>query len=127
MTIKVLVVNDSATARGALRIALSDEKDIVIVGELSSGDTAVEEVVRLAPDVVLMDIVMPHADGYEVTRNILRARRIPILMISASVSPKDVAVALEALRSGEPFRSPGTDALADVTLLEGIYRNHLGL
>ena len=34
---------------------------------------------------------------------------------------------LEHVRSGEPFRSPGTDALADVTLLEGIYRNHLGL
>jgi predicted dehydrogenase len=34
---------------------------------------------------------------------------------------------LGALRSGEPFRSPGSDALADVTLLEGIYRKHLGL
>jgi predicted dehydrogenase len=34
---------------------------------------------------------------------------------------------LEQVRSGEPFRSPGSDALADVTLLEGIYRNHLGL
>ncbi len=34
---------------------------------------------------------------------------------------------LEALRSGEPFRSPGSDALADVTVLEAIYRNHLGL
>jgi predicted dehydrogenase len=34
---------------------------------------------------------------------------------------------LNAIRTGEPFRSPGTDALADVTLLEGIYRSHLGL
>jgi two-component system chemotaxis response regulator CheB len=100
MTIRILVVNDSATARAALRIALSDEKDLTIVGELSSGEKAVEAVGRLVPDVVLMDIVMPHADGYEVTRHILRARRIPILMISASVSAKDVAVALEALRSG---------------------------
>lgn len=100
MTIRVLVVNDSATARAALRVALGDEKDIEIVAELSSGERAVEEVARLAPDVVLMDIVMPHADGYEVTRQILRARRIPILMISASVSPQDVAVALDALRAG---------------------------
>jgi len=34
---------------------------------------------------------------------------------------------LEALRSGEPFRSPGTDARADVALLEGVYRNYVGL
>lgn len=100
MTIRVLVVNDSATARAALRVALGDEKDIEVVAELSSGERAVEEVERLAPDVVLMDIVMPHADGYAVTRKILRARRLPILMISASVSPQDVAVALDALRSG---------------------------
>lgn len=100
MSIRVLVVNDSATARMALRVALSDETDIEIVAELASGEKAVEEVVRLQPDVVLMDIVMPRADGYEVTRQILRARRTPILMVSASVSPKDVAVALEALRAG---------------------------
>lgn len=100
MTIRVLVVNDSATARAALRAAIADESDIEIVLELSSGVEAVESVERVDPDVVLMDIVMPHADGYEVTRQILRSRRVPILMVSASVSPSDVAVAMEALRAG---------------------------
>jgi two-component system chemotaxis response regulator CheB len=100
MAIRVLVVNDSATARAALRAALADEPDIVVVGELPSGITAVEAVERLSPDVVLMDIVMPEVDGYEVTRQILRARPVPILMISASVAPNDVAVAMEALRAG---------------------------
>lgn len=100
MTIKVLVVNDSATARAALRAAIADEPDIEIVLELSSGIEAVASVERVDPDVVLMDIVMPQADGYEVTRQILRSRRVPILMVSASVSPSDVAVAMEALRAG---------------------------
>jgi len=100
MAIRVLVVNDSATARAALRAALADESDIEIIAELSSGEKAVESAVQLAPDVVLMDIVMPRADGYEVTRQILRAHRVPILMVSASVRPKDVAVALDALRAG---------------------------
>lgn len=100
MPIRVLVVNDSATARAALRAALADESDIVIVGELPSGSSAVESVQSLTPDVVLMDIVMPDVDGYEVTRQILRARAVPILMISASVTPGDIAVAMEALRAG---------------------------
>lgn len=100
MPVRVLLINDSATARAALRAALADEPDIVIVQELPSGANAVEMVEQVEPDVVLMDIVMPQADGYEVTRQILRARRVPILMVSASVSPTDVAVALEALRAG---------------------------
>lgn len=100
MPIRVLVINDSATARAAFRAALADESDIVIVGELPSGSSAVESVRALTPDVVLMDIVMPEVDGYEVTRQILRARPVPILMISASVTPGDIAVAMEALRAG---------------------------
>lgn len=100
MTIRILVVNDSATARGALRAALADEPDLTIIGELPSGKNAVDAVATLQPDVVLMDIVMPDLDGYEVTRQILRARPMPILMISASVAPGDVAVAMDALRAG---------------------------
>lgn len=100
MTIRVLVVNDSATARAALRAAMTDEPDIEVVGELRSGSDAVASVESLAPDVVLMDIVMPDVDGYEVTRQILRARPVPVLMISASVAPGDVAVAMDALRAG---------------------------
>ncbi|MBX3226992.1 MAG: chemotaxis protein CheB [Labilithrix sp.] len=115
MTIRVLVVNDSSTARAALRVALEDEQDIEIVAELPSGENAVETALRIEPDVVLMDIVMPNADGYEVTRQILRTRRVPVLLISASVSPKDVAVAIEALRAGaiavlEAPPSPGDPA-----------------
>lgn len=100
MTIRVLVVNDSATARAALRASMADEPDIEVVGELRSGSDAVASVESLAPDVVLMDIVMPELDGYEVTRQILRARPVPVLMISASVAPGDVAVAMDALRAG---------------------------
>lgn len=100
MPIKVLVVNDSATARAAQRQALADEPDIEIIGELESGESAVHAVERLDPDVVLMDISMPGLDGYEVTRQVLRARRLPILMVSASVASNSVAVSMNALRAG---------------------------
>ncbi len=118
MPIKVLIINDSATARAALRAAMADEDDIAVVAELASGAKAVAAVETMAPDVVLMDIVMPDADGYAVTRDILRSRRIPILMISARVTPGDVVVALDALRAGAiavlEAPPPPTDAKYDV-------------
>ena len=100
MTIRLLLVNDSSTARASLRAAMADELDIEVVGELASGSKAVDAVEALTPDVVLLDIVMPDTDGYEVARQIMRLRPIPILMVSGSISPKDVAAAMEALRAG---------------------------
>jgi len=100
MSIRLLVVNDSATSRAAIRMALGDEPDLEVVGELPSAVSVAEMVQSLAPDVVLMDIVMPEIDGFEATRQILLRMRVPVLMISAAVSARDVAVAMEALRAG---------------------------
>lgn len=100
MTIRLLIVNDSSTARASLRVAMSDELDIEVIAELASGSEAVKSVATLAPDVVVLDIVMPGIDGYEVARQILRIHSVPILMVSGSVSPNDVAAAMEALRAG---------------------------
>jgi two-component system chemotaxis response regulator CheB len=98
--IKVLVVNDSATSRAAIRLALAGEEDVTIVGELDSARRAVELARATQPDVVLMDIMMPEVDGFEAARQLRRTSRVPIVLITASASPSDVAVAMEALRAG---------------------------
>jgi NarL family two-component system response regulator LiaR len=68
--IKVLIVDDHQVVRQGLRTFLDLNEDMFVVGEAGDGTTAVEMVSRLAPDVVLMDLVMPGLDGITATRQI---------------------------------------------------------
>ena len=73
MSIRVLLVDDHALARTGLRMVLDAEPDIEVVGEASDGAVAEQVAVDLAPDVVLMDVRMPHVDGIEGARRVLAA------------------------------------------------------
>ncbi len=68
--IKVLLVDDHRMVREGLRKIVDDEADIVVIGEASNGEEALQMVRRYAPDVVLMDVSMPGMDGIEATRMI---------------------------------------------------------
>src|SRR5690625_2457159 len=82
-TIKVLVADDHQVVRAGL-IALLDQQDgFVVVGEVGTGQEAIDQTAALAPDVVLMDLQMPVVDGVEATRQI-RARwpEVEILVLT---------------------------------------------
>ncbi len=66
--IRVLLADDQDDVRGAFRIILDAEPDIVVVAEASNGISAVDQARHLRPDVLLADIRMPCMDGLEVTR-----------------------------------------------------------
>ena len=68
----VLVVDDQELVRTGLRMILSAEDDLEVVGEAADGDQAIREARLLRPDVVLMDIQMPGTDGIAATRAIVR-------------------------------------------------------
>jgi two-component system chemotaxis response regulator CheB len=98
--LRVVIVNDSKTMRASLRAALAAASDFVVIAEAADGVEAVEVVARTRPAVVLMDVVMPHSDGYAATRAIMARVPTPIVMISAVVDPRDSAVVFETLEAG---------------------------
>jgi DNA-binding NarL/FixJ family response regulator len=65
--IRLLLVDDQAIVRQGLRMRLLMEPDIVVIGEASSGEQALELVHALSPDIVLMDVEMPGMDGITAT------------------------------------------------------------
>lgn len=72
MLIRVLVVDDHELVRSGITRMLADNPDIEVLGQVSSGEDAVEFVRGQRPDIVLMDIRMPGIGGLEATRRILR-------------------------------------------------------
>ena len=71
MSIRVLLVDDHAMFREALRHMLEKERDVEVIGELGDGRLVLEMVTQLRPDVVIMDISMPTVNGIEATRLLL--------------------------------------------------------
>jgi DNA-binding NarL/FixJ family response regulator len=66
--IRLLIVDDQPTVRKGLRMRLTAEPDLQVVGEASDGKVALSLAQMLNPDVVLMDVEMPHADGIATTK-----------------------------------------------------------
>lgn len=98
-SLRVLLFSDSPTMRAALRAAL-EVHGLTVVGEAADGRDAVAAVRRLSPDVVVMDVAMPHVDGYQATRAIMREVPTPILMVSAETDVGDRGAILAALSAG---------------------------
>jgi DNA-binding NarL/FixJ family response regulator len=72
MTIRVFVVDDHALVRAGMRMILSGETDIEVVGEADCGEEALPQIRKLAPDVVLCDLHLPGVSGLELTERILK-------------------------------------------------------
>ena len=97
---RVIVVDDSPTARALLRAVLSADPDITVVGEASDGLAAVEATKRLRPSILVMDINMPVMDGFEATKRIMIEEPSPILIVTADYDPAQVEVSLKAVGAG---------------------------
>ncbi|MDR1609087.1 MAG: chemotaxis response regulator protein-glutamate methylesterase [Deltaproteobacteria bacterium] len=97
--IKVLVVDDSAIVRKIFTERLSLAKDIEVVGAAPDPYVARDMILKLAPDVITLDIEMPRMDGITFLKKIMAHHPIPVIIVS-SLTPKGSAMALEALDCG---------------------------
>ncbi len=98
--IRVVVAEDSLTVRELLVEILQSDSEIAVVGQAKNGAEAVQLTARLKPDLVTMDIHMPIMDGFEATKEIMVQVPTPILIVSSSVSGRDVELSLNAMRAG---------------------------
>ncbi len=99
MTVGVLVVDDSATMRGLIGAALKRDPEIEVLGFANDPIEAREQIKKLNPDVVTLDIEMPKMNGLEFLEKIMRLRPTPVVMVS-TLTQSGADVTLQALELG---------------------------
>ena len=97
--IRLLISDDSAFMRIAIRKMVESEPDIEVVGEAKTGQMCVEMAQNLKPDVITMDVEMPVMDGLEATRQIMANSPCPIIMLS-SLTERNSVTTMRALELG---------------------------
>jgi len=98
--IKVLIVDDSATARQAIAAILKAAPDMEIVGEATDGLEAVQLTAELKPDAITMDLYMPVMNGYLATRVIMAKTPTPIVVVTTINQQEIIQHGLELLIAG---------------------------
>jgi len=94
MTVRVLTVEDDERIRQSVKLALEEEG--WEVEEASSGEDAIAAFLRKPADVVLIDIMLPGIDGFELCRALRKSSDVPVVMVTARSDTHDVVAGLEA-------------------------------
>lgn len=108
MTIRVALVDDHAVLRGGLAQLLTGEADIEVVGMAADGSEALALVQQLHPDVLIMDLQMPHVDGVTATRQVVAEGGTDVLVLTSFSDTDRIVAALDAgavgylLKDAEP-------------------------
>jgi DNA-binding NarL/FixJ family response regulator len=111
--IRVLLIDDSPIIRLGLRSALEDYSDITIAGEAGTAVAGLEALVRLKPDVVMLDLHLPDKSGLIVCRELLQARPAThVLILTSSSNERHMHDAIDAGAKGYLLKENDGDALA---------------
>jgi len=99
MSIRAIVVDDSALMRKMISDILNSDPDIEVISTAFNGKDAVDKTSKLKPDIITMDVEMPVMNGIDAVRTIMQENPTPILMVSA-LTEKGADITLESLQAG---------------------------
>jgi two-component system, NarL family, nitrate/nitrite response regulator NarL len=120
--VRIVLADDHQMFRDALRRLLDAEPDLVVVGEAGDGDEAVALTLQYEPDILLLDVAMPHANGMEVLQQIAAASKATrIIMVTGAVEEDELRLALRLGARGFVLKESGA-----MQLLESIRIVHGG-
>ncbi len=108
--IKILIVEDTPVIRKYLEFIFESAHGMEVIGTAANGEEAIEFLRHRMPDVITMDIHMPKMDGFQATRYIMETTPLPIIIVSGSTEPTEVAVTFKAVEAGAvgiTLRPPG--------------------
>jgi DNA-binding NarL/FixJ family response regulator len=120
--VRIVLADDHQMFRDAVRRLLDAEPDLVVVGEAGDGEEAVALTLQYEPDILLLDVAMPHANGMEVLQQIAAASKVTrIIMVTGAVEEDELRQALRLGARGFVLKESGA-----VQLLESIRVVHGG-
>ena len=113
-TVRVLLVDDHAILRMGLASLLSSKADIEVVGDAPNGPAGIRKALRLKPDVVIMDLMMPGMDGIEATRELLaKAPGSRVLILTTFGTSDGISQAMDAGAMGAVMKNCDFRELAE--------------
>jgi CheY-like chemotaxis protein len=101
--LRILIVDDHGAMRNAVREMLQDRRELLVVGEAANGVEGIAQAHALRPDVILMDVAMPHMDGVEATRRIHKELPSIIILGLSTHSRDESADAMQQAGAAEFF------------------------
>jgi DNA-binding NarL/FixJ family response regulator len=120
--VRIVLADDHQMFRDALRRLLDAEPDLVVVGEAGDGEEAVALTLQYEPDILLLDVAMPHANGMQVLEQIAAASKATrIIMVTGTVEENELRQALRLGARGFVLKESGA-----MQLLESIRIVHGG-
>jgi two-component system nitrate/nitrite response regulator NarL len=120
--VRIVLADDHQMFRDALRRLLEAEPDLVVVGEAGDGEEAVALTLQYEPDILLLDVAMPHANGMQVLEQIAAASKATrVIMVTGTVEENELRQALRLGARGFVLKESGA-----VQLLESIRIVHGG-
>lgn len=114
MCIRVFLTDDHAVVRDGLKMLLEARADIIVVGSVGDGRTALRRIPELAPHIVIMDISMPGLDGVEATMQLQRScPDVKVIILSVHSTSEHIFRALRAGARGYLVKESAGDEVVD--------------